>query len=55
MTSTQELINRLDRQYPGWDLYRTAMREWAVTLAAEGKSSPDSDRPPRRKTGARLK
>ena len=35
---TQELIDKLDKQYPGWDLYRTAMRQWAVTIAAEGQS-----------------
>jgi hypothetical protein len=49
--TTQDLINKLDKQYPSWDLYRTAMRQWCVTLMVEGQSSPDSDRPPRRKTG----
>lgn len=37
MATTQELIERLDRQYPGWDLYRTARRQWCVTIQAEGQ------------------
>ena len=35
--TTQDLIDKLDKQYPGWDLYRTAMLQWAVTIVAEGQ------------------
>ena len=41
--TTQELIDRLDKQYPSWDLYRTAMREWAVTVEVEKPKTSETE------------